>query len=102
MGPYTMVTQMSMMMSRISAITQLTWLGSALGGYFVAVSAALYLASSQPRSSVSPIFVTTDSPAIASWEWKERPALPRKSFALSQGVCLDQGPMKMWKLQSEA
>ena len=68
----------------------------------MAVSVALYLASSQPRSSVLPIFITTCSPAIAGSDAKERPALPRKSFALSQGVCFDQGPMKMWKLHSLA
>jgi hypothetical protein len=28
--------------------------------------------------------------------------LPRKSFALSQAVWRDHGPMKMWKLQSLA
>jgi hypothetical protein len=46
--------------------------------------------------------VTTSCPDSAGTEVKERPALPRKSFALSHAVWRDQGPMKMWKLQSLA
>src|SRR5258706_12273030 len=91
------------MIERMSpAITQFTLLVSALGGYPVALSAVSYAFGSHPRSSVLPILVTTSWPEMAAIESKERPALPRKSFALSQAVCRDQGPMKMWKLQSLA
>src|SRR5437660_8786664 len=93
---------MTMMMSRSSAITQLTLEGSALGGYPVEASAALYLASSQPRNSMFPKRVTTSLPGSAGTEVNDNPAFPRKSFALSQALSRDQGPMKMWKLQSLA
>ena len=46
--------------------------------------------------------VTTSCPGSAGSEVNEMPALPRKSFALSQGVKTVVGRVKMWNLQSVA
>src|ERR1700704_5860513 len=93
------------MITRISsAITQLTWDLSALGGKPAALSVAAYFAWSNPLSSTSPIFVTIVSalPAGRSVDLKEMPCLVRKSLALSQSLNFDHGPTKMWNLQSFA
>src|SRR5919202_1843774 len=91
-----MITRMS------SAMTQLTLALSALGGYPVSFSAAVYFAGSQPSILVEPIVVTTSLPDSAGTDLKDSPAFPRKSFARSHAVCRDHGPMKIWKLQSLA
>src|SRR5690242_17246814 len=93
---------MTMMIRISSAITQLTFALSALGGYPVSFSAAAYLGWSQPSTLIAPIVVTTSLPASAGTDLNDRPALPRKPLARSRAACRDQGPMKMWKLQSVA
>src|SRR5215510_5650429 len=87
------------MMTRMSsAITQLTFFRSADFGYFLAASAAVHLALSQPCTLVPPTSMSTDfDPA----EWtvlNDSPSLVRKSCARSQSVNFDHGPTKMWKL----
>src|SRR5512135_3306523 len=93
------------MMNKISSVMpQLIAFLSAAFGYLRSASALLYAASLNPLISVGPIFVTTLSgdPAGRSVELKDKPALVRKSFALSQSENFDHGPTKMWKLQSFA
>src|SRR5712671_2320638 len=93
------------MMTRMSsAITQFTFVGSALAGYPLAVSAARtwfgLVAGSQPRISVLPILVTTGWPGAPGIALKFNPALVMNDRARSQAVCLVYGPTKMWKLHS--
>src|SRR6185369_7485762 len=91
------------MMTRISSvITQLTCDLSALAGKPAALSASLYLASSQPSIWASPILVESALPSVAGTDLNEMPCFVRKSFALSQSVNFDHGPTKIWKLQSVA
>src|SRR5229473_5959611 len=91
------------MMTRItSVITQLTWLGSAVAGKPLALSASLYLASSQPLSSMSPILVTTFSFGTVGSAVKVMPCLVRKSLTLSHSLNFDHGPTNMWNLHSSA
>src|SRR3954465_15147102 len=74
-------------------------------GYLRSASAFLYAPSSQPFSSVGPILVSTDGPAVPAGNSvvvNDSPDLVRKSFVLSQSVNLDHGPTKMWKLHSRA
>src|SRR2546430_13667861 len=93
---------MTMMTRMISAATQLTLLLSAFGGYPVAFNASTNFGGSQPSIVTVPIFVTTSLPGTAGTDVNDRPALPRESLARSHAVCRDQGPMKIWKLQSLA
>src|SRR5437868_9876256 len=93
------------MMNRINSVMpQLIAFLSAAFGYLRSASALLYASAVNPLSSVGPILVTTLSAASAgrSVDVKDRPALVRKSFVLSQSENLDHGPTKMWKWQSFA
>src|SRR5258708_21175720 len=82
---------------------------SAAVGYFRSASALAYGfgffgSASQPFPSFGPIFTITvsDDPAGRSDEVNDRPDFVRKSFTRSQSENFDQGPTKMWKLQSLA
>src|SRR6476469_3773550 len=77
---------------------------SALFGYLRSPSAFSTDLWSQPFTSVGPIFMITLSGELAgsSVDVNESPALVRKSLARSQSENFDQGPTKMWKLQSLA
>src|SRR5690242_19898642 len=93
------------MMKRMrSAIGQLMAFLSAAVVYFRSASAFFTFASFHPFTSVGPIFITTLSFASAGSvvDVNDRPDLVRKSLARSQSVKFDQGPTKMWKLQSFA
>src|ERR1043166_7137056 len=99
-----MVTYSTMITRINSVITQFTCAGSAFAGNPAVFSASLYLFSSQPRISVSPILVTTVSDAVAgsAVDVNEIPCFVRKSLALSQSLNFDHGPTNRWKLQSFA
>src|SRR5882672_321781 len=93
------------MIHRISnVIGQLIAFLSALVGYLRSASTFLYAASSKPLISVSPTLVITASvdPAGSVVDVNDKPALVRKSLALSHSENFDHGPTKMWKLQSFA
>src|SRR6476660_7904907 len=77
---------------------------SAAFGYLRSASAFSAAFGSQPFSSVGPIFMVTLSGELSgkSVDVNDSPAFVRKSLALSQSENFDQGPTKMWKLQSLA
>src|ERR1041385_8208663 len=93
------------MMNRMSSVIgQLMAALSAAFGYLRSASALSHAFGSKPFSSVGPILAVTLSgdPAGRSVDVNDNPAFVRKSFALSQSENFDQGPTKMWKLQSFA
>jgi hypothetical protein len=77
----------------------LIFFGSAALGKFLAASAAVHLALSQPWTLVPAISRSTDFDPGVPTTLNDRPDLVRKSWARSQSVNFDHGPTKIWKLQ---
>src|SRR5215467_5010244 len=84
----------------VMVLNQSILFGSALVGYFKAARASLQRLASKPSTLVWPTRSSLLAPALCTVS-NDRPALVRKSFARSQVLNFDQGPTKMWKLQSE-
>src|SRR5262245_8077719 len=84
----------------VIVLNQSILLGSALVGYFKLARASAQRLASKPSTLVGPTCSSLLAPDLCTVA-NDRPALVRKSFARSQLVNLDQGPTKMWKLQSE-
>src|SRR5215471_20019763 len=84
------------MMTRMTSVmNQLIFALSAAFGKFLAASAAVHFAESQPCTLVPPRSMSTDFDPGLSTVLNERPDLVRKSWARSQSENFDHGPTNM-------